>query len=178
MNLVEKVSPFIHEVKNFPKEGVVFRDMMPLLRNASLFQEVLNSMEQTVRPLNVQHVVGIESRGFLLGVPLALQLGVPFVPARKKGKLPGPLVSETYALEYGADVLEIQRDALHPGQNYLIVDDVIATGGTAQATARLIEKSQAHVCGFVFLIALEFLKGKGLIQEAFPKAAVSHLLRY
>lgn len=178
MNLVERVSSSIREVKNFPKEGVVFRDMMPLLRDPALFQEVLNSIAQTVKPLRVQHVVGIESRGFLLAVPLALQMGVPFIPARKKGKLPGPVVSETYSLEYGTDVLEIQRDALRAGENYLIVDDVIATGGTAQATARIIEKNQAHVCGFAFLIALEFLKGKDLIHSAFPKAAISHLLRY
>ncbi|MFI5370013.1 MAG: adenine phosphoribosyltransferase [Candidatus Eisenbacteria bacterium] len=149
---------FVRDMPDFPKKGVVFKDITPLLADSSAFREAIRRMSERVEPPDA--VVAIESRGFLFGTGLALAWGVPLVPARKFGKLPGRTVREVYSLEYGEDTLEIQADALRPGQRVVIVDDLLATGGTAEATARLVEQLRARVGALLFLIELKGLGGR------------------
>ena len=171
--LGQELLSIIRDFPDFPKPGILFKDISPLLRNAKVFQKIINEMAASAQKMNANQIIGIESRGFLFGVPLALQLGVPFVAARKKGKLPGPVLSESYALEYGTDSLEIQADALPAGSRSLIVDDVIATGGTASAIAKLIGRSEGELAGFCFLIELGFLNGREGLLKSHPTASIS-----
>lgn len=154
------LSRFIRDVRDFPKPGIVFRDITPLLQSPVALRTALDRLEEQAASLRPDVVVGIESRGFLFGVPLAARLGVGFVPVRKPGKLPAETSRETYTLEYGEDAVEIHADALAPGQRVLIVDDLLATGGTAGATARLVEAADGNVVGLLFLIELSFLEGR------------------
>ncbi len=149
---------FIRDVPDFPKHGIVFKDITPLLASPAAFHEAVRRM--TGRLECPEAVVAIESRGFLFGTGMALAWGVPLVPARKFGKLPGKTVREVYSLEYGEDTLEIQADALRPGQRVVVVDDLLATGGTAEATARLVEQLGAEVKALSFLIELQGLGGR------------------
>ncbi|GAB2981496.1 adenine phosphoribosyltransferase [Nocardioides montaniterrae] len=156
----------VRDVPDFPSEGVLFKDIMPLLADPAGFAAVVDALAAAGRSgddVVVDKVVGMESRGFLLGAPVALALGVGFVPARKPGKLPGELLSVDYALEYGTATLEIQADALAPGERVLVVDDVLATGGTAQATCELVERAGASVVGLAFLMDLSFLPGRAAV---------------
>ncbi|MBC7791018.1 MAG: adenine phosphoribosyltransferase [Anaerolineae bacterium] len=150
----------IRDVPDFPSPGIVFKDISPLLANAPLFRRATDVMAETWRPVPIDMVVAIESRGFLFGAPLAQVLGVGLVPIRKKGKLPFRTCIEDYALEYGTGSLEIHIDAIKPGATALIVDDVLATGGTAAAACRLVERLGGRVAGCSFLIALTFLPGR------------------
>jgi adenine phosphoribosyltransferase len=153
-----RLEDHIREVADFPKQGILFKDIMPLLKTPEAFQEVIDRFAATVeRP---DAVIGIESRGFVFGAPLALQWKVPFVTARKFGKLPGPTVRQVYSLEYGEDTLELHADALRPGARVVIVDDLLATGGTAQATAQLVRQLQAEPVAALFLIELLGLGGR------------------
>lgn len=145
------------DVPDFPKPGVVFKDLGPVWRDPALCSDLVAAMASAARDLGVDAVAGIESRGFLLGMPLAMALGVPFIPVRKAGKLPGAVHSTSYALEYGEATIEIQTHALALGQRVLIHDDVLATGGTAAACADLVRASGAEVAGWSFLIELAFL---------------------
>lgn len=155
----------IRDVPDFPKEGVLFKDITPVLQHPAAFAEAIDLLAQDARAKGAEAVVGIESRGFIFGTPIALQLGVPFAPARKLGKLPYERISEEYALEYGTNTVEMHVDAVSPGSRVYVVDDLLATGGTAAATARLIERLGASVCGFGFLVELLFLEGrKNLLQ--------------
>ncbi len=165
MELQQELNKTIQSVQDFPKKGVVFRDINPLFKNPDLMKKVISTMAEFAKQVDAQHIVGIESRGFFFGIPLALELNIPFVAARKKGKLPGEVISQEYVLEYGTDCIEIQKAAIYEKQRYLIVDDVIATGGTAKATAQIIQKGGAQVCGFSFLIELSFLNGKSLLSS-------------
>lgn len=178
MDFYQRLKTRIADVSDFPKPGIDFKDIMPLFRDGPMFRETVLHMANMVRKTDAQHIVAIESRGFLIGAPLAFELGLPFIPARKKGKLPGPVTGETYALEYGNDTVEIQTDALKKGESYLIVDDVIATGGTANAVSALLQKQGCNICGFFFLIELEFLKGKGTLLKNSPEVPFLSLLRY
>ena len=149
---------FIRDVPDFPRKGIVFKDITPLLANPAALRECIVALAGlTARP---DAVVAIESRGFVFGAGLALHWGVPFVPARKFGKLPGATVREVYSLEYGEDALELHRDALAPGQRVAVVDDLLATGGTAAATARLVEQLKAEVSALLFVVELRGIGGR------------------
>ena len=150
----------IRVIENFPKMGISFKDITTLLKNGEAYRAAIDALVEQVRPWNPEVIIGPEARGFLLGAPVAYALGIGFVPVRKPGKLPGETVSETYELEYGFDTLEVHADAMHPGQRIVIVDDLLATGGTMLATARLVEKTGAQVVGMSFLIELGFLSGR------------------
>jgi adenine phosphoribosyltransferase len=155
----------IRDVPDFPKPGIVFKDITTLLREPALFHGVSNLLTEMCRGHAADKVVAIESRGFILGGVLADRLGLGFVPVRKPGKLPSRTVKASYALEYGTDTLEIHADALMPGERVLVVDDVIATGGTAQAVAELCQSLGASVTAFAFLIELGFLGGRAKLAR-------------
>jgi len=157
------LAKLVRDVPDFPKPGIMFKDITPLLGDAKGFAHAIDGLTDKVRGLGARAVVGIESRGFIVGAPVARALGLGFVPVRKPGKLPAKTRRVEYALEYGSDALEMHHDALHPHGHavpVLIVDDVLATGGTAAATARLIEEAGGKVAGFAFLIELGFLGGR------------------
>ncbi len=164
----------IRDIPDFPKPGIMFKDITPVLSDAAALAEVIDRLTSFARVIEPDVVVGIESRGFLLGVPVALNLGIGFVPVRKLGKLPYKTISEEYALEYGTNTVEIHADAITPGQRVLIVDDLLATGGTASAAARLVEKLGGEVAGFQFLVELAFLPGRIPLS----KYPVEALVRY
>ncbi|HEY8418571.1 MAG TPA: adenine phosphoribosyltransferase [Limnochordales bacterium] len=150
----------IREVPDFPKPGINFKDITTLLTNGEALRYVIKRMADHFRDKRPERIVGVESRGFLLGAPLAYELGVGFVLIRKPNKLPAAKIRVEYELEYGSDALEIHVDAIQPGQRVLIVDDLLATGGTMQAAARLVEQLQGQIIGYAFLIELAFLNGR------------------
>ncbi|AHF07465.1 adenine phosphoribosyltransferase [Desulfitobacterium metallireducens] len=150
----------IRVIEDFPKSGISFKDITTLLKNGEVYRAAVDALVEQIRPWKPELILGPEARGFLLGAPVAYALGIGFVPVRKPGKLPGEAVSETYELEYGSDTLEVHADALHAGQRVVIVDDLLATGGTMLATARLVEKTGARVMGMSFLIELAELEGR------------------
>lgn len=150
----------IRDVPDFPKAGIVFKDVTPLLLDATLFRRATDALGAPFLGDRITHVVAIESRGFIFGAPVAQALGAAFVPVRKAGKLPGAAVREEYALEYGTDALEMHADAVSEAARVLLVDDVLATGGTAAATCRLVERAGARVAACAFLIELRFLDGR------------------
>ncbi|HUV05867.1 MAG TPA: adenine phosphoribosyltransferase [Armatimonadota bacterium] len=149
----------IRDIPDFPKKGIIFKDITPVLQDPRAFAEVVEKMVEYAAHRKPDVVVAIESRGFVLGAPVALRLGKSFIPVRKVGKLPHETVQCEYDLEYGTSAVEMHRDAILPGQRVLIVDDLLATGGTAAASARLVEELGGQVAGIVFLIELSFLKG-------------------
>ncbi len=157
---IEDISRRIRDVPDFPKPGILFKDITPLLLDAAAFRRAIELMAAPFRAAGVTRVVSIESRGFLLGAPVALALEAGLVPIRKPGKLPSERGRVEYALEYGTDALEMHTDAVGARDLVLIVDDVLATGGTAQAAAKLVRAHRAEVVGFTFLIELDFLKGR------------------
>ena len=154
------VRAMIRDIPDFPREGISFRDITPLLGNAETFHRAVTELVQRFDDVAVDRVLGMEARGFILAAPVAIQLGAGFVPVRKLGKLPWAVVREEYSLEYGTDKLEIHRDAIHPGERILVIDDVLATGGTAAATCRLVEALGGVVVGLGFLIEIEGLHGR------------------
>jgi adenine phosphoribosyltransferase len=160
---VEHLKALIRDVPDFPKAGILFRDIMPLLRDPRGLAEVTTALAAQHRASGIDLVAGVESRGFLFGAPLALTLGVGFVPIRKLGKLPGPTAQREYALEYGSNHLEIQRSAIRPGERVLLLDDVLATGGTARAGLDLIRELGGEAVGAGFLIELTDLGGRELL---------------
>jgi adenine phosphoribosyltransferase len=149
----------IRDIMDFPKEGIVFKDISPVLKDPVAFREVIDRMLDYGRQRDADVVVGIESRGFIFGAPLAMAMGAGFVPVRKLGKLPGETMRAEYSLEYGTNTVEVQKDAIRAGQRALIVDDLLATGGTSVAAAELVEALGGEVCGMVFLVELGFLNG-------------------
>jgi adenine phosphoribosyltransferase len=150
----------IRDVPDFPKPGIMFKDIAPVLQHPAAMVEVIEMMAADARAKSAEVVVGIESRGFIFGVPVAMALGLPFAMARKLGKLPHHRISEEYALEYGTNTVEMHTDAINPGQRAYVVDDLLATGGTAAAAARLVERLNGSVCGMGFLVELTFLGGR------------------
>lgn len=164
----------IREIPDFPKPGIRFKDITTLLQDPEAFKQALDEMEATVKNQRIDIVVGIESRGFIFGAPLADRLGVGFVLVRKLGKLPGPTIHAEYALEYGTNTIEMHRDAIQPGQRVMIVDDLLATGGTVEATAQLVEELGGEVAMLCFLIELKFLNGR----EKLPKYDIVTLIKY
>lgn len=162
--IIDDLNRTIRDVNNFPKPGIVFKDVTPVLLDATLFGQAVKLMADPYRDARINRVVSIESRGFLFGAPIALELGAGLVPIRKPGKLPAATQRVEYALEYGTDALEMHHDAIRAGDRVLIVDDVLATGGTANAAAQLVGGTGAAVAGFSFLIELDFLKGRQRLQ--------------
>lgn len=156
----DSLKSFVHDVPNFPKAGIIFRDINPLLAQPGALKAAAAAMTSEFSTLPITHVIGIESRGFLFGSIIAQDLDRGFSPIRKQGKLPGEVVSETYNLEYGTETLEIQTDAIGPGDRILLVDDVLATGGTLSAAERLVDATGAEVVGATVLIELDFLGGR------------------
>ncbi len=164
----------ILEVPDFPKPGVGFKDITPVLHDPALFRRVTDAIAAHWRPAGISHVLAIESRGFLFGAPVAQALGAALVPLRKPGKLPRERVSERYALEYGTDALEIHADAVGAGARTLIVDDVLATGGTAAAAVRLAERCGADVAGVAVVIDLSFLPWRQALEGRIVQALVRY----
>ena len=160
MNLEDK----IRSIKDFPKEGIIFRDITTLLKDGDALYESIDQIEKSVEDLKFDIIIGPESRGFIFGVPLAYKMRKGFVPVRKAGKLPHKVVSQSYELEYGTATIEIHEDAILPGQRVLIEDHLLATGGTAKAIVKLIEKMGGEVAGFSFLIELNGLGGKKILK--------------
>jgi adenine phosphoribosyltransferase len=161
---VETVRELIRDIPDFPTDGILFRDITPVLQNPQAFREVISEMAEKAARMKPDVIVGIESRGFVLGAPVALELGLGFVPVRKVGKLPSATVKAEYALEYGTNTVEMHKDAIEPGMRAIIVDDLLATGGTARASVQLIEELEGRVGGLVFLIELGFLKGRNVLK--------------
>ncbi len=151
---------YIRDVPDFPKPGIVFKDIHPVLQNPAALAEIVGLLADDARAKGAEVIVGIESRGFVFGVPVAMELGLPFAMARKLGKLPYDRISEEYALEYGTNTVEMHVDAIGPGQRAYVIDDLLATGGTAAAAARLVERLNGSVCGFGFMVELTFLSGR------------------
>lgn len=159
------VRAHIGDVPDFPKPGILFRDITPLLGAPEAFKAVLDLLEARFRPSHLDRIVGMESRGFLFGAPLSDRLGVGFVPIRKPGKLPRETESASYELEYGTDTLEIHRDAVSPGQRVLVLDDLLATGGTAKAAVDLVRRLGGNVVACAFVVELAALRGRARLSE-------------
>jgi adenine phosphoribosyltransferase len=165
---------YVRDIPDFPQPGIMFKDITPLLHDPVAFKASIESLIEAFKDLDIDYVVGVESRGFILGAPIALALGVGFIPVRKPGKLPYDTERIDYTLEYGSGSLEIHRDAVKPGQRVLILDDLLATGGTIKGTRALIERLGGVVVGAGFLIELSFLNGR----EHLPGLNVQSLLTY
>lgn len=164
----------VRDVVDYPEVGVTFRDITPLLSDAAAFKLAVDGLVEQFDGVEVDQVVGVESRGFIFGAALAYRIGAGFVPVRRPGKLPWAVVREEYELEYGTDKLEIHRDAIRPGERIMIVDDVLATGGTAKATTTLVETLGGQIVGLGFLLELDALAGRSKLGER----TVRSLLRY
>jgi adenine phosphoribosyltransferase len=173
MRLQMDLKAYIRDIPDFPEPGILFRDITTLLREPKAFQHVLECLVEEYKDQQIDYVAGIESRGFIFGTPLALQLGCGFVPIRKPGKLPAAVFSESYTLEYGKNTLEIHQDAFGSvGSRVLIIDDLLATGGTAMAAGKLVEKAGGTLAGFGFIIELTFLNGRAKLLENVPAVAL------
>ncbi len=156
----EMLKQYIRDIPDFPQPGVLYRDITPLLNDPAAFRTVIDALVERYRDMNLGGIAAVESRGFLFAAPMAYALGVPFIVARKAGKLPHAVHSVTYNLEYGTATLEMHTDAVTPGQRVLVVDDLLATGGTIAATIELVERLGGDVIGAAFVIELAFLKGR------------------
>ena len=157
----DKLKLEIRDIVDFPKPGIVFKDITPLLKDAALCSEMVDEIIDQLQGIEIDAIAGIESRGFLFGFLLANRLGLPFIPIRKQGKLPFKTVSESYALEYGQATIEIHEDAFEKGSRILVHDDLLATGGTVVAASKLIERLGGEIVAYSFIISLDFLKAKG-----------------
>lgn len=165
MTVEETLKSVIRDVPDFPKPGIIFKDITPIMLNPKVSEEILDHLVELYKDQQIDIVAGIESRGFLFGFPLAIRLGLPFVLIRKKGKLPYNKISHDYELEYGTSTIEMHVDAVKPGQRVLIHDDLLATGGSAEAAAHLIRKCGGEIAGFNFLVGLDFLDGKTKLKD-------------
>lgn len=161
----ESLKKYIRNIPDFPKQGILFRDITTLLKNKKTFKSAIDALAKKVKKIKIDYVVAVESRGFIFGAALAYKLGVGFVPVRKKGKLPAETIAATYQLEYGTDSLEMHKDALKKGSKILIVDDLLATGGTVAAVCSMSEQVKASVVGIIFLIELCALEGRKKLEN-------------
>ncbi len=159
------LASYIRDVPDFPVQGILFKDITTLLKDPAAMRATIDRLVDYARSKNVDVVVGIESRGFMFGMPMAYQLGCSFVPVRKPGKLPAEAIQESYTLEYGTNILEIHVDAIEKGQQVLVVDDLLATGGTALATCNLVRRLGGEIVGTAFAIELSFLKGRDKLND-------------
>ncbi len=162
---MNELKNYVRNIHDFPKRGIVFRDITTLLKNPAAYHSAVKRIVEKFKDNKIDKVVGIESRGFILGAALAYNLGVGFVPIRKPKKLPAETIREEYQLEYGTDAMEIHKDAIVPAENILLHDDLLATGGTINAACNLIEKLGGKIAGISFLIELSFLNGRNLIDK-------------
>ena len=163
----------IRDIKDFPKEGIIFRDITTALKDAETLRVIVDYLCEQFKDEKIDYIAGIESRGFILGMPMAYKMGIGFVPVRKPGKLPRETVNETYDLEYGQDELCVHADAILPGQKVVIIDDLLATGGTVEAIIKMVERMQASVVGVAFVIELDDLKGREKFKDI-PVCALTH----
>ncbi len=171
----ESVKAKIRSIENFPKEGIIFRDITTAIKDSATLKTIVDYLCDKFEDLKIDYVAGIESRGFIFGMPMAYKLNAGFVPVRKPKKLPAETISQEYELEYGTDTLEIHRDAFGSGDNVLIIDDLLATGGTAEAACKLIKKTGANLVGIGFLIELTPLNGRERLNDC---GRVISLLKY
>jgi len=162
---MEDLKSLIRDVPDFPKEGIVFKDITPLLQDPAALRRAVRLMAEPYREAGVELVVGAESRGFIVGTGVALELGAGFIPVRKPGKLPYKTISETYSLEYGTDTLCMHEDAVRKGQKVLMVDDLLATGGTMAACCGMVEKLGGEILGIAFIVELAFLSGRAKLEH-------------
>jgi adenine phosphoribosyltransferase len=162
---INELKNIIRDVPDFPKKGIIFKDITTLIKDPSAFKSSIKLLLKECKKYSVDKVVGIESRGFIFGTPIALELKAGFVPIRKPGKLPAETISETYELEYGTDSIQIHKDAIKPGDKVIIIDDLLATGGTAQAACKLIEKCGGKPVLIAFMIELTFLNGRDKLKD-------------
>lgn len=165
------LSTMIRDIPDFPKQGILFKDITTLLKDGRALHEAIDALTELCRPLQPDLIVGMESRGFIFGTPVAYLLGIGFVLVRKLGKLPAETIRVSYDLEYGSNVVEMHRDAIAPGQRVVIVDDLLATGGTSKATIQLVEGVGGAVAGTAFLVELTFLRGREAL-EGYPVESV------
>ena len=165
----------IRDIKDFPKEGIIFRDITTALKDAETLRVIVDYLCEQFKDVKIDYIAGIESRGFILGMPMAYKMGIGFVPVRKPNKLPAATYSQEYALEYGTDKIEIHQDAFPQGANVLVVDDLLATGGTAEAACKLVKKAGANLVGTAFLIELTALNGREKLVDS-PK--IVSMLQY
>jgi len=172
--VIKKIEEYVRSIPDFPEPGIIFRDITSVLEDADGLQLAVDSMQEELKDIDVDVVVGLESRGFIFGMPVAYNLHKPFVPVRKKGKLPCETVSASYDLEYGSAEIEMHKDSIKPGQKVVIIDDLIATGGTVEAAVRLVEELGGVVVKIVFLMELEGLKGR----EKLKGYDVASVIRY
>lgn len=162
---MKKIEEYVRSIPDFPEPGIIFRDVTSILQDADGLQLAIDSMQACLKDLDVDVIVGTESRGFIFGVPIAYNLHKPFVPVRKKGKLPCETISRDYDLEYGSATIEMHRDAIKPGQKVAVVDDLIATGGTIEAAIKMIEELGGEVVKVIFLMELAGLKGRERLKD-------------
>ena len=162
---VENVKDKIREIPDFPKKGILFRDITTAIKEPETLHTIIDSLCDQFKDTKIDYIAGIESRGFIFGMPMAYNMNAGFVPVRKPNKLPAETISQEYELEYGTDKIEIHKDAFGKGDNVLIIDDLLATGGTAEAACKLVKKSGANLVGVGFLIELEALKGREKLND-------------
>jgi adenine phosphoribosyltransferase len=170
--IAQQIKSAIRDIPDFPKQGIIFKDITPILKDPLLCEGIVDAFIEQLKDTRIDVIVGIESRGFFFGLSLAVRLGVPFVPARKAGKLPFTIRQKSYELEYGTAAIELHSDAFEPGQHVLIHDDLLATGGTALAAAELIQEMGGIVAGFAFVVGLNFLNGRELITPVSDRVVV------
>ena len=171
---LEQLKSAIRDIPDFPKPGIIFKDITPILGDGQLFQSVIDYLAEEAQKVNPTKVVGIDARGFLFGAAVAYKLGLGCVPVRKKGKLPYKTVGSSYQLEYGDAEVEMHIDAINPGERVVLIDDLLATGGTMEATVKLVRQLGGRIAGLGFAVELDFLKGR----ERFPDFDVFSLLHY
>jgi adenine phosphoribosyltransferase len=171
---LNEISNAIRDIPDFPKEGIIFKDITTLLNDARLFAQSIDLLQDLIHENTYDVIVAIESRGFIFGSVLAYKMGLKFVPIRKPGKLPAKIISEEYALEYGTDKIEMHADALKAGEKVLLVDDLLATGGTARASCKLIERLGSKVEAVLFLVELAFLNGRDQLRSYNVKSLISY----
>jgi adenine phosphoribosyltransferase len=176
--ITEKIKSAIRDIPDFPKPGILFKDITPLLLDPSLCREITEEFAAKLEGQKIDAIVGIESRGFWFGMMLAEKLDIPFIPVRKAGKLPYKTISFEYNLEYGSSKVEMHVDVIQKGWNVLIHDDLLATGGTASAAAHLVQAQAANVVGFLFLVGLDFLKGKDILKKFTTEDKIISLIHY
>jgi adenine phosphoribosyltransferase len=174
VEVADRLAALVRDIPDFPTPGVTFKDLTPLLADARAFRAAVDGIADHFAGAPVDRVLGVEARGFILAAPIAYRFGAGFTPVRKAGKLPWQVEAEEYALEYGTDLLEIHRDAIEPGDRVLVVDDVLATGGTAAATVRLVERLGGEVVGLGFVLELAFLDGRGRLPDRDVLSLVSY----
>lgn len=165
----------IRDIPDFPKPGILFKDITTALKDGACFGKIIDAFYESLKDKKIDKIAAVESRGYLIGAPLAYKLGCGLVLLRKPGKLPAETIKESYGLEYGSDALEVHKDAIAPDENILLIDDLLATGGTVEAACKLIKRLNANICAAAFMIELEALNGKARIE---PYTEVISLLKY